>query len=166
MPLQYYRPAVRASAAKRAVTKLARRGRRSDGRLASLGHDFDRGHREYVERLPEGQRLWLWTKPFSAPPGYELRECLHTFAHIVEYLGLGVRAQILDVGCGPGWMSELLARCGYWVTGIDISEDMVEIARRRVERIPDQVADGLDPLAEFHAMEVTELPWSDRFDAA
>jgi SAM-dependent methyltransferase len=144
----------------------ARRRRSTSGRLASLGQDFDRGHREYVERMPESGRLWLRTKPFSAPPNYELQECLHTFAHVVAHLGLGLRAKILDVGCGPGWMSELLARCGYAVTGIDISEDMVEIARLRVDRIPDPAGEGLPPLAEFHALQVKDMPWSDRFDAA
>jgi SAM-dependent methyltransferase len=116
--------------------------------------------------LPEGERLWLRTKPFSAPPSFELAACLRTFAHVVDQLGLGLRAQVLDVGCGPGWMSEFLARCGYWVTGIDISEDMVEIARLRVSRIPEQVGEGVDPVAEFHAMPVREMPWTDRFDAA
>ena len=91
---------------------------------------------------------------------------MRTFAHVVEQLGLGLRGQVLDVGCGPGWMSEFLARCGYWVTGIDISEDMVEIARMRVARIPEQVGEGIDPVAEFHAMPVREMPWTDRFDAA
>jgi SAM-dependent methyltransferase len=63
-------------------------------------------------------------------------------------------------------MSEYLARCGYWVTGIDISEDMVEIARSRVAAIPGQVGDGIEPIAEFHAMPVREMPWTERFDAA
>ena len=145
---------------------VVRRRRGGSRRLPSLGQDFDRGHREYVEGLAEGHRLWLRTKPFNAPPNYELADCLHTFSHVVELLGLGVRAQILDAGCGPGWMSELLARCGYWVTGIDISEDMVEIARQRIERIPEEVAPGLEAVAEFHAMEVVDIPWTDRFDAA
>ena len=166
MPPEYYRSAVRTSVAKQAVRKLGRLRRSRDGRLESLGHDFDRGHRDYVERLPEGERLWLGTKPFSAPPNFELATCLRTFAHVVEHLGLGLRAQVLDVGCGPGWLSEFLARCGYWVTGIDISEDMVEIARLRVSRIPEQVGEGIDPLAEFHAMPVQELPCTNRFDAA
>jgi SAM-dependent methyltransferase len=166
MSPEYYRSAVRSSVAKQAVRKLGRLRHSGDGRLESLGHDFDRGHRDYVESLPEGERLWLRTKPFSAPPNYELATCLRTFAHVVEHLGLGLRAQVLDVGCGPGWMSEFLARCGYWVTGIDISEDMVEIARLRVSRIPEQVGEGIDPLAEFHAMPVREMPWTNRFDAA
>jgi SAM-dependent methyltransferase len=166
MSPEYYRSAVRSSVAKQAVRKLGRLRHSGDGRLESLGHDFDRGHRDYVESLPEGERLWLRTKPFSAPPNFELATCLRTFAHVVEQLGLGLRAQVLDVGCGPGWMSEFLARCGYWVTGIDISEDMVEIARMRVARIPEQVGEAIDPVAEFHAMPVQEMPWTDRFDAA
>jgi SAM-dependent methyltransferase len=136
------------------------------GRLGDLGQDYDRGHLSYVENLTPGGRLWLRTKPFAAPPNQELAQCLRTFAHLVELLQLGVRAQILDVGCGPGWLSEFLARCGYWVTGVDISPDMVAIARERVAAIGGPVGEGLDPLAEFHAMPVSELPWSNRFDAA
>ena len=136
------------------------------GRLPSLGQDHATGHMTYVEHLTEGGRLWLRTKPFYAPPTDELTLCLRTFAHIVEQLGLGLRAQVLDVGCGPGWLSEFLARCGYWVTGIDISEDMVEIASERIAGIDQPIGEGIEPVAEFHAMPVQELPWSDRFDAA
>ncbi|HEY7148460.1 MAG TPA: class I SAM-dependent methyltransferase [Gaiellaceae bacterium] len=141
--------------------------KREPGRMPSLGQDHALGHKTYVENLTEGGRLWLRTKPFHAPPTDELTLCLRTYAHIVEQLSLGLGAQVLDVGCGPGWMSEFLARCGYWVTGIDISEDMVEIARSRVEKIEGPIGDGVDePRAEFHAMRVQELPWHDRFDAA
>lgn len=141
--------------------------RRRPGRLPSLGHDYDAGHRGYVEKVMQGGGLWLRTKPFSAPPNVELGRSLHTFAHIVERLNLGLRAQILDVGCGPGWLSELLARCGYWVTGIDISDDMVKIAEERIAAIPRPLSEGVEePVAEFHAMPVRELPWTDRFDAA
>jgi SAM-dependent methyltransferase len=136
------------------------------GRLPSLGQDYGEAHRRYVERIGAGGELWLRTKPFSVPPSYELRECLRTFVHVVDRLGLGVRAQVLDVGCGPGWLSEFLARCGYWVTGVDVSEDMVRIARERIASIEEPIGEGVEALAEFHAMPVRELPWKDRFDAA
>jgi SAM-dependent methyltransferase len=140
--------------------------RKRPGRLPSLGHDFDAGHRGYVEKVGSGGERWLYTKPFSVPPSDELARCLHSFAHVVERLNLGVRAQILDVGCGPGWMSEWFARCGYWVTGVDISEDMIRIAQERVSAIEDEIAEGLHVQAEFHALPVREMPWENRFDAA
>jgi SAM-dependent methyltransferase len=140
-------------------------GRTEQGRLSDLGQDYDQGHLTYVEKLDPAARLWLRTKPFRAPPNQELPSCFHTFAHVVQLMQLGLRAQVLDVGCGPGWMSEFLARCGYWVTGVDISPDMTEIARERVAAIPTEVGEGLEPLAEFHAMPVREMPWVSRFDA-
>jgi len=139
---------------------------RTGGRLQSLGHDHDSGHRSYVEKIGAGGELWLRTKPFSVPPSYELGQCLRTFVHIVDRLGLGVRAQVLDVGCGPGWLSEFLARCGYWVTGVDISEDMVRVARKRIEAIDQPVAEGMNAVGEFHAMPVQDMPWTERFDGA
>jgi len=136
------------------------------GRLPSLGQDYAEGHRRYVERKGAAGERWLRTKPFSAPPGHELADCLRTFSHVVDRLGLDVRAQVLDVGCGPGWLSEYLVRCGYWVIGIDVSEDMVRIARERIAAIGQPVGENIEALAEFHAMPVLELPWSKRFDAA
>jgi SAM-dependent methyltransferase len=146
--------------------KWLRKDRPSGGRLPSLGQDYTEAHRRYVERVGEAAELWLRTKPFSVPPGRELVECLRVFAHIVSQLDLGVRAQVLDVGCGPGWLSEFLARCGYAVTGVDVSEDMVEIARGRIAAIDAPIGQGVEPHAEFHAMPVLDLPWRNRFDAA
>jgi SAM-dependent methyltransferase len=142
------------------------RRRSSGGRLPSLGQDYREAHRRYVEHVGPGGELWLRTKPFSAAPGHELRECLRTFVHIVEQLDLGIRAQVLDVGCGPGWLSEFLARCGYWVTGVDVSEDMVRIARERIAAIDQPIGEGIEVRAELHAMPVLEMPWRQRFDAA
>ncbi len=137
------------------------------GRLPSLGQDHTAGHRSYVASLPPEGVRWLHTKPFSAPPTYEMARCMHSFAHIVERLDLGPGAQVLDVGCGPGWISEFLARCGYHVTGIDVSEEMVAIARRRSAAIPvGETGMATAPVTEFHAMPVSDLPWTGRFDAA
>lgn len=41
-------------------------------------------------------------------------------------------ARVLDLGVGSGWTSEMLARCGYRVVGLDIAPDMIAIARRRI----------------------------------
>ena len=140
--------------------------RRTPGRLPSLGQDVDAGHRSYVANLEDWGVRWLRTKPFSALPSAELPRCLHSFAHIVESLSLPDGAEILDVGCGPGWLSEWLARCGFHVTGVDISEDMIAIARERLEGVPSVDAEQPPATGEFHVMATDELPFEDRFDAA
>jgi len=45
----------------------------------------------------------------------------------------GVRGKrILEVACGTGNHTKLLAATGYRVTGVDVSDDMLAIARRKV----------------------------------
>ena len=64
---------------------------------------------------------------------------------------------VLDLGCGTGKMTRLLAAAGYDMIGIDNSEDMLEIAREyqyeqeltdseiaRDGEVPDGVADVID----------------------
>ncbi|HAX73779.1 MAG TPA: SAM-dependent methyltransferase [Firmicutes bacterium] len=46
-----------------------------------------------------------------------------------QYLPVG--STILDVGCGTGTISILLAKEGYDVTGVDLSEDMLAIANQK-----------------------------------
>lgn len=40
------------------------------------------------------------------------------------------KSDILDVGCGAGFLSNQLARQGYKVTGVDIEEDVLEVAKK------------------------------------
>jgi SAM-dependent methyltransferase len=42
-------------------------------------------------------------------------------------------ADVLDVGCGTGSLSELTAQAGHRVTGVDLSPRMVEHARTKLE---------------------------------
>ncbi|HSL00556.1 MAG TPA: class I SAM-dependent methyltransferase [Rubrobacteraceae bacterium] len=59
---------------------------------------------------------------------------LHSAPGILETLARsGIHAGlVVDLGCGSGLLARELVRAGYGVLGIDISEAMVEIARRRV----------------------------------
>lgn len=58
---------------------------------------------------------------------------------------------ILDLGCGTGSMTELLAREGYDMIGVDNSPEMLEIAMEK------QQASGLDILYLLQDMEEFEL---------
>jgi len=55
---------------------------------------------------------------------------------IVNYSGIGQEGTILDVGCGTGQATLLLAQKGYKVTGLDISQDMINVAKEKCTSFP------------------------------
>ena len=53
---------------------------------------------------------------------------------------------VLDVGCGAGVKSKHLIKKGLKVVGIDLSEEMIEIAKKEVPEAKFKVADIAEPL--------------------
>jgi hypothetical protein len=49
--------------------------------------------------------------------------------------------RVLDVGCGPGHITAYLASQGAQVTGLDLSPEMIAVARARVPYVPFVVGD-------------------------
>ena len=88
--------------------------------------------REYVSRKDDAGRAWLYRKPYDDNPGHP--ELLHEMYSILNLLGamaIPFRGRVLEVGSGPGWISEILMSLGYEVEGIEPSEEMIAIARER-----------------------------------
>ncbi|MFN2453639.1 MAG: class I SAM-dependent methyltransferase [Pyrinomonadaceae bacterium] len=149
----------------------------ADGRLKGIaGVDFKRAAIDYPHKLDEDSKYYLRTKPFIDVANKTLRHdgrgldaetqrFFHDFANIVTALGLRSGQTVLDVGCGPGWLSEFLARFGYDVTGIDISPAMIEVARERLQRVPYGVAPGMPLRYRFLAHDIEAAPLAQTFDA-
>lgn len=74
------------------------------------------------------------------------------------WLRVGAGARVLDVGCGVGRWSRLLASRGAEVTGIDLSPTMIEEARRRAR------AGGLADRCRFQVQDCTQLAVGGQFD--
>ncbi len=75
--------------------------------------------------------------------------------HVVSALGLEPGMRVLDVGCGPGRHSHELARRGFLVHGIDISQRFVDIATQNAPH-------G----ATFERLDARDLSFDAQFDAA
>ena len=66
--------------------------------------------------------------------------------------------RVLDVGCGTGKFSLRLAQAGCQVTGVDVSEEMLDIARKKIA--------DLDVDIRFLFMDAEDLEYGDdHFDA-
>lgn len=61
--------------------------------------------------------------------------------------------KFLELGCGSGHLAQLLAKKGYKITGIDLHEEMLQIARKRL------------PKVEFIQQDIRTLKFERKFDA-
>ena len=84
----------------------------------------ERDKRHYQRTLFDG----IAERYEAARPGYPAR--------VVEFVaataGLGHGASVLEIGCGTGQLTELLAASGFRLTAIDIGPAMIAAARRRL----------------------------------
>ncbi len=88
-------------------------------------YDPKAGEKTYYRQLDEAGRSHARAKPFSDG---DCGKYLCDIGALLLMLEAPPRT-VLDLGCGTGWTSRFLAKAGYRVTGLDISEDAVRIAR-------------------------------------
>ena len=90
-------------------------------------------------------------------PIFTLERDRHEAARVIDVLGLPVGSRILDVPCGQGRHSHLLAEAGYDVDGLDYSEHLLKVARKR----------GTGSRLRYTRGDMRKLPgkWKGRFDA-
>lgn len=72
-------------------------------------------------------------------------------------------SDVLDVGCGTGSLSLLMADAGHRVVGVDLSPRMVEAARAKCPRATFSVGDAAEPpmgVASVDAVVVRHLLWT------
>src|ERR1043166_1144557 len=149
----------------------------SPGRLPNLeGIDYKRAALEYPRMLDAERSHYLRTKPFynlANKPDKHLGDGMDSethrhftdFANMARTLALPPGARVLDVGCGSGWLSEYFARLGYDVTGIDISDELIEMARERVVRIPYDVDHETSLRCRFLTQDIETAPLQEKFAA-
>lgn len=109
----------------------------TDTKLADEAHAFDRQIEERIANghVPDLRAAtpcdWFYNNPWRRPAYVQLdfgEQFELIAAAIREYTKAAAAPKVLEVGCGPGYMSLELARAGFDVTGVDLSEKCVEIA--------------------------------------
>jgi len=109
------------------------------------------------------RRSEWWQSYFDAQylleyePLFSLERDRHEVARLMDVLGLPSGARVLDVPCGQGRHSHLLAEAGFDVDGLDYSPDLLARARRR----------GTGARLRYTRGDMRRMParWTGRFDA-
>ena len=74
---------------------------------------------------------------------------LFTFPRFLEFLPDLRGSNVIDLGCGEGLNTRRFARSGMRMTGIDISPQMIELARREEARAPLGIRYAVESSAEL-----------------
>lgn len=99
---------------------------------------------------PIGRLGWQPEQPRRGEFVWEHRGPRDIHAHIARPIVLQLAAagaySVLDLGCGNGWFSAALDRCGFQVTGVDYSESGLRIASRQYPELRFARQDVMAPL--------------------
>ncbi len=121
----------------------------------------------YMRQMSGFELEWLYRKPYDPRPGNE-QFFLQVYAvmNLLKAMDLPAGGRILEVGSGPGWVTELLMLLGYEVDGVEPCEDLVKIARERIEGACRLYRLSERPRVEFHLTTLEEIDFAaESFDA-
>ncbi len=146
------------------------------------------GAKSYLNKLVEAggksYEMWHYTKPFLSEPldGTPLHGAkkpypaefstffqeMYLFLNVLEKLNLPPKSKIIDVACGPGWTTHYLGKLGHSVLGIDISDSMIEIAKKRLysDPYPPYPLESFNVNFLVHNIESSKLQTNEIFDIA
>jgi SAM-dependent methyltransferase len=81
----------------------------------------------------DGGLPWMRRKPYDPTIGHpNFFNCMYAAINAIQAMRLSPNALVVEVGAGPGWMTQILIGLGYHVVAIEPSPVMNELAQERV----------------------------------
>lgn len=99
----------------------------------------------------------LYIEPVHHEKLERINKHIHCYTYAMASVGKLQGKRLLDLGCGTGICSVILAKRGAVVEGIDISPVAVETAQKRAE------INGVADKAQFKAMSFYQLDYPDEY---
>lgn len=149
---------------------------KNGGTAAPQHQRFLTGQVPHAERLIRaarecaGRRLdprHLYEKPFDASPGSpRFFAELYQVLNLLQAMDIPAKGRVLEVGSGPGWVTEILMGLRFDVDAMEPSADMIAIASERVADAVRHYRLDPPPHVAFHCctLENNDLP-DGAFDA-
>jgi SAM-dependent methyltransferase len=121
----------------------------------------------YVSKLADRERAWLFAKPFDPARGNtEFYRLMYDLLNILETMRLPPNAKILEIGSGPGWVTEILLMLGFSVDALEPSSDLIAIAQERCAALAVHYHHPGEPKVRFHQDTLEQIHFEEgSFDA-
>jgi SAM-dependent methyltransferase len=101
----------------------------------------------YAKYFEAKDHDWYFGKPYDASPGNPyFFTAFYNLTNILAVMKLPKGGVVLEVGSGPGWITEVLLALGYKVVALDPAASMHAVSRRRLSlaakhwRLPEPLA--------------------------
>ncbi len=107
--------------------------------------------KSYVANKDKGELAYLYSKPFVESSHKAFFEEMYPVLNIIQSMGLKSGDTVLEVGSGPGWVTEILVLLGCSVHALDPAEDMHAISKERLVGLKAHYKIESLPLIKYHS---------------
>lgn len=107
--------------------------------------------KSYVAKKENAELSYLYTKPFSESSHEAFFSEMYQVLNLIQSMGIQSGDTVLEVGSGPGWVTEILALLGCSVHALDPAEDMHTISKERFVGLRTHYKIEKLPLIAYHS---------------
>ena len=132
---------------------VLRRNNQSGSRR-NIRHHYDLGNRFYSHWLDSSMTYSCANFDAAGEPLQQAQ--MRKYQRMLESLRASPGQHILEIGCGWGGFAEFAAKSGYHVTGVTLSQEQLNYARKRIDRA------GLASLVELRLHDYRDI--TEKFD--
>lgn len=121
----------------------------------------------YVSKLQEGDVGWLHSKPFDPTPGNpQYFRLMYDLLNLLQAMQIPAKGRVLEIGVGPGWITEILLMLGFTIDALEPSLDLIKIAKLRCESLAPHYHHPSPSRVCFHQATLEEIEFPEQsFDA-
>ena len=116
----------------------------------------------YVAKLQAGDVLWLHSKPFDPNSGHpQYFRLMFDLLNILQVMAVPAGGRVLEIGSGPGWVTEILLMLGFTVDALEPAADLIGIAEERCSSLAFHYRHAAPPKVRFHQATLEEVAFQD-----
>lgn len=121
----------------------------------------------YFNKTGEDGRKYGYIKPYDPTPSNSVYYInMYNILNLLKTMEIKPFGRVLEVGCGPGWVTEIFVALGFTVDAIEPCEDFIDIARERVRSFVKHLHLDNPPEITFHSTTLEECDlFEDTYDA-